>query len=434
LIIADKKSADQIQKMLSALSIDAACERNSAKIKNAVKSKKTGLVILDSDLAILKRKNIRAGIIKGLKKSKKDFIVLSSRKTPAAVLEVKENGALDYIVKPYNQREFIGHFNAIMFKKTRITCIGGGTGLFHILMGLKKLPKVFLTSIVSVTDDGGSSGRLRTSFGVLPPGDVRRSLIALSNAPEVMNELVRYRFSKGEGVKGHNLGNLFLTALAEITGSTSEAVRTLGDIMFIQGVVLPVTDEDVSLNARFEDGTVIKSETKIDLADGRDPNLHIKEIWHEPEAICNMSALSAIINSDIVVIGPGDLYTSIITNLLVKNLKEAIAQTRAERIYICNLMTKPGETARFTAPDHIKEIIRYLGGDYLDSVIVSNTKLSRSAVDLYWKKQQSPVEARKADEIRSITKAKIIFADVGDQHELVRHDSDKVKEVIRRLI
>ena len=434
LVIGNKKSIGDIRNVLSSLEIRIVSETDEEKIKKRCKQSDIDAIIIDDDAYRSGKQALCLKIIKTLKKSKKDFIIISSRTSPSAVLEARDLGASDYIIKPYSYREFITHLNAILDKKMRIACIGGGTGLFHLLLGLKMLPNVLLTSIVSTTDEGGSSGRLRASFGILPPGDIRRNLVALSNVPEIMNELMQYRFQKGKGIAGHSFGNLFLTALSEIKGSFSEGIRTLSDILNIQGIVLPVTNTQTTLCARFEDGTVIRGESKIDLGEGRDLTLHIKKIWHEPEARCNIDAFSAIMNADIVTIGPGDLFTSISTNLLVKDIQEALSQTKAKKVYICNLMTKPGETTGYSAFDHLREIIKYIAGDYLDYVIISNTKLSKKAIDEYAKKEQSPVSSGRIDEIRKITKAEIITADVGHETVLVRHDSAKIKEEIYKIL
>lgn len=369
-----------------------------------------------------------------VQKAKKDLIIVSSAKNSPAIMKGVVSGASDYIIKPYNCREFISRVNAVLHKRHRISCIGGGTGLFTLLLGLKALPHVLLTSIVSMTDDGGSSGRLRASFGILPPGDIRRSLVALSNAPEFMNQVMQYRFENTSELGGHSFGNLFLTSLANIKGSMAEAVRGVGDILNIQGVVLPAATTPATLCAEFQDGTVVKGESKIDLAEERHPDLPVKKIWHEPATECDSNAYSSLICSDVVTIGPGDLYTSVVTNFVVRHIREAVSKTKAKKVYICNLMTKPGETANYDAFDHVREIIRYLKGDLLDYVILSNTRLSDKALREYSKKHQYPVEVRNIDKITKITKAKVIIADVGHETELVRHDSVKISNEINKII
>ncbi|MBI4971200.1 MAG: YvcK family protein [Candidatus Omnitrophica bacterium] len=362
-----------------------------------------------------------------------NFMVCSASSNFEFILEVKHLGAFDYVRKPFDKREFIAHFNALIQSKTRISCIGGGTGLFTLLIGLKQNPNVLLTSIVSMSDDGGSSGRLRSSMGILPPGDIRRSLVALSDAPELMNEIMQFRFLNGE-LRDHNLGNIFLAALTSIKGTMAGAVRALSEILNIQGIVLPVTNELTQLVARFEDGSIVKGESKIDLAEERSPDLRIVDLGHQPKPACNPDAFISIIFSDIVIIGPGDLFTSVISNLIIDDVSFAISQAKAKKVYICNLMTEPGETVNFGVGDHIREILKYLKGDYLDYVLLSNTTLSQKAIRKYAKQNQCPVKLRSLDEIKEITRAELIVSDVGDEHELVRHDSIKLKDEIYRLM
>lgn len=369
------------------------------------------------------------------RRSRKKFMVVASAADTKIVRQAYHAGAKDCVFLPYNLREFILRFNAFIQNKVRIACIGGGTGLFTVLMGIKTISGVMITSIVSMSDDGGSSGRLRASFGILPPGDVRRSLVALSNAPQLMSDVLQYRFDKqGDCFAGHNFGNLFLTVLTQLKGSMREAVNSLGDILNIQGIVLPVTDAETTLCAEFADGRVIHGESKIDLCEGRSPDLRIKNVWLEPQNLCTPAVYSAIINSDLLVIGPGDLYTSVIANLLVAGVAEAIKESPAKKIYVCNLMTKPGETSGLTAEDHIREIVKYLKGDCLDYCLLSNTVLSGKALADYALKNQFPVELKDPAGLKEITSARVILADLGHEEELVRHDSLKIKSEISRFI
>jgi uncharacterized cofD-like protein len=427
LLIGSGNFVNDIKPALSGLALEIEIANTLLEIRPRFKKRDIELVILDDDSV----KNA----LPILQRSKISFVVLSSKRNIQSISRARAAGASDYIVKPYNTRELNLKLSAVLNDKTRISCIGGGTGLFNLLMGIKNIPGIIPVSIVSMTDDGGSSGRLRESFGVLPPGDVRRSLVALSNAPEVMNELMTYRFDKGGCFTGHNLGNLLITALAKIKGSMSGAVSGLGDVLNIQGIVHPVSTTKSKLCALFEDGRIVKGESNIDLCEKRPPELRIKDCWHEPESKCDISAYSSIINSDFVVIGPGDLFTSVITNLLIKEIRRAITETKAKKIYICNLMTKPGETSDFDALDHIKEILKYLKEDCLDYIVISdNNRLSMDSVLRYSKKSQSPVKVGSLSKIRKITKAKIIVADVAHERELIRHDNEKLKDVIFEII
>ena len=370
-----------------------------------------------------------------LKETGNTFLVVSDRRDPEAIMEAQSMGASDFICRPFHLREFILRLSASLQRKQRIVCLGGGTGLFTLLMGLKRIPNALLTSIVSMSDDGGSSGRLRASFGILPPGDIRRSLVALSNAPEVMNELIQYRFKKGKELEDHSLGNLLLTALSEIKGGMPEAVKALGDILNIQGVVLPVTTTLTDLVAEFEDGTIVRGESKIDQGMGRNPNLRIVNFNHEPHPESNPDAYAALVFADLITIGPGDLFTSIIANVSISKIRDAISKSRAKKIYFCNVMTKPGETSHYTVADHVKEIIRYLGGDFLDYVFLSDTKFTDDSLQEYALKGQGPVLTDLAEAAAArITKARFISADLAHQNELVRHDSDKIRIHIEKLL
>lgn len=434
LIAGNNKFCEDIKSVLGILGIGMIFEQDLRKITAILNKDNVGLIIFDDDTYRRKSKTPFFYISKVVKRTKKHFIIVSSSRNKTAIFKAGELGPADYIIKPYNYREFIGRFNAVYLKRVRIACIGGGTGLFHILAGLRKLPNMHLSSIVNMSDDGGSSGGLKASFGILPPGDVRRSLVALSNAPVIMNELIQYRFAKGGCISGHNLGNLLLTALSDIKGSLAEAVRSLSEILNIRGVVLPIISTKTTLCAKFENGKVIRGEGKIDLCKGRSPQLHIQDIWHDPKAQCNVDALSAIIHSDIIIIGPGDLFTSVITNLLVKDIQEAICKSKAKKIYVCNLMTKPGETYGYSVDDHVREIVKYMGADCLDYIIISNTLFSQAALRKYSRNNQFPVKMDRTRQINRLTKAKIILADVSHQTDLLRHDSDKIMRVILNII
>ncbi|MBF0254003.1 MAG: YvcK family protein [Candidatus Omnitrophica bacterium] len=223
-----------------------------------------------------------------------------------------------------------------------------------------------------------------------------------------------------------------LTALTDIRGSMAEAVRALGDIMNVQGLVIPVTEDNTRLCAEFEDGSVVEGESRIDRCENRPPDLKIRRIWLSPAARASAEATASILSSDYVLIGPGDLYTSIIANLAVEGVSEAISQSHAKKIYISNLMTKPGETGGMDAYDHVREIVRYLGRDVLDAVVVSDTQVSQEGMETYSNKRQSPVSIdRLLKEGSKITRARIVSADIGHETELVRHHSQKLKTAIK---
>ncbi len=395
----------------------------------------------DTDLVIIDRdyfktiSGLRDEYSRFLKHLRTEFIVCSSGKNKADIRKIILSGAADVILKPASIREVKLRVDAVFNRKPKLACLGGGTGLFNLLMGLKELKNLLVTSLVSTSDDGNSSGKLKAIFGVLPPGDIRRSLVALSTAPQLMNDVMQYRFQTGAGLNGHSFGNLFLTALSEIKGGMCEAVRGLGDLLNINGFVFPATATNTNLCAEFEDGTIVRGESKIDLCEKRKETLKIVRCWHDPACAADMNAYAAILNADFVTIGPGDLFTSVITDLLIQDIRKALLETKAKKIYLCNVMTKPGETSGFTAADHVREILNYLKKDVLDYVIIPDMSgVSCAALQQYARKHQRPVSFGGAKELRRLTKAKVILADVVHQTELVRHDSQKIARAIESII
>lgn len=396
------------------------------------KAKGAGLVIWDAGGTWGGSAQVRA--YSALGRSKTPFAVYSSDKSISAIQEARRYGASEYLFDDFNQREMMLRVQALLKNKYRIACLGGGTGLFTLLSGIKSIPNTLVTSIVSMADDGGSSGILRSEFGILPPGDVRRSLVALSNAPELMNRVLNYRFDKGKGLSGHSFGNLFLAALSDMEGSMTEAVRKLGDILSVQGIVLPITGQSSRLGAVFEDGRKVIGESRIDLCKGRSGDLRIAKIFITPEPQASVEALSAILFADLVLIGPGDLYTSVIADLIVKDVREAIHTTRAVRVYVSNLMTKPGETAGYDMTDHVREILKYLNADALDAVLASSSNVTTKMAKTYAKKGQAPVPVGNVRTLSKDTRAAILLRDLGSDTQLVRHDPDKLRRAVREIM
>lgn len=318
----------------------------------------------------------------------------------------------------------------------KVVVIGGGTGTFTVLSGLKKFP-VDLTAIVTVADSGGSTGRLRDQFGILPPGDFRMALVALSpedDDQQVLRQLFLYRFSQGEpGLLGHNFGNLFLTALTSILKSDEEALAYASKILRIKGKVLPVTTKAVSLVASYEDGSVLKGETYIDEPpEDHDCTRRIKELWLEPEAICSPAVTSALLDADMIILGPGDLYTSILANIVVKGMSAALQKTGAKLAYIVNLMTKYGQTTGFTASDHVEELTKYIER-YPDLVLVNSTKYSDEILALYEGEKGEPVlddlNDKKYTVLREDLASDFVFEKSKSDNlkrSLIRHDPDKL--------
>lgn len=302
-----------------------------------------------------------------------------------------------------------------------IVVIGGGTGSFVVLKGLKKYVDT-ITAVVSMFDNGGSTGVLRDEFGVLPPGDVRRCLVALADE-SVMRDLFIYRFKADCSLNGHSFGNLFLTALSNITGSDARAIKHASRILRIKGKVLPVSLDDAHLCAELEDKSVLKGETLIDIPE-RDPELRITDVWLEPSAKLNPDVREAIVSADLVVLGPGDLFTSVIPNLLVEGMTDALKS--AKLAYVCNLMTKPGETAGFSVSDHVSAIKKF--GCAPDFVICSDSVVEPELLEKYAVKGQRLVSCD-----RENIDTRIVEADLTSRPDLVRHDSDRLAQVILDL-
>jgi len=313
--------------------------------------------------------------------------------------------------------------------KASIVVIGGGTGIHSLLRGLKKYTND-ITAIVSMMDSGGSSGRLRDEFGQLPPGDSRQALVALTpddRSSLVLRQLFNYRFAKGNGLEGHSFGNLFLTALTEITGDADKAISQAGSILGIRGRVIPVTLTSSDLVARLEDGSEIVGETNIDTRKEK-LDVPIDYVYLKPKAYANSRALEAIEKADVIVIGPGDLYTSLIPNLLVDGIKEAIKDSKANKIYISNIMTKHGESDNFKASTFIEEITTYLGYKNLEYAVINKSNLPEKILKRYEKEVAFPVNAD-LKECRQLAK-KVIVGDFVLQDTFVRHDGNKLAKLI----
>ncbi len=323
--------------------------------------------------------------------------------------------------------------------KKKVVVMGGGTGTFTVLTGLKEYP-LDLTAVVAMSDDGGSTGTLRDELGVLPPGDVRQCLVALSKSDRLMRDLMNYRFSEG-GLSGHNFGNLFLSALEKVTGSFDAAVEKASEILRIGGHVVPATLSDVSLVAHLRSGEAVRGQAKIFSADLMDH----KKIVLEPEANANPKAVRALREADAIVIGPGDLYGSLIPNLLVKGIPEAIRKSKAKKIYICNLMNRPKQTEGFTVRAFTETIESYLGFE-LDYVIYNNRNAPASHIETYKRQGEHPVStiveqrALKRSSKKyigtSLINRKVPKLRPGDTipRTLIRHNPKQLAKVIVKLV
>ncbi len=278
----------------------------------------------------------------------------------------------------------------------QLVAISGGSGLFTLLTGLKKYP-VHITCVVSMMDDAGSTGRLRDEFGGLPPGDIRRSLAALSQETPILKDLFQYRFERGRGLKGHLFGNLFLTALREITGNDAAAIEEAGKILKIKGRVLPVTLQSAHLVATLQNGTIIRGQEKIAFPK-HNPVLKILKLEVIPAARTTPAVRTAIAEADLIVIGPGDLFTSILANLKVGGVVAAIRRSKAKKIYVVNLMTKVGETGGFSVKDHIQWVVKVLGKGVLDVAIYNTKKPPERLARAYRKEGAELVSMREGEE------------------------------------
>ncbi len=315
----------------------------------------------------------------------------------------------------------------------KIVVLGGGTGTYTALLGLKRYSRS-ITAVVSMADDGGSSGRLRDEFGHLPPGDARRCLIALSANRRVnrtLRALLEYRFNKGNGLNGHSFGNLFLTALTELTGSTEQAILEASQLLNVRGRVLPVTTDDSRLWAELEDGTLIRGEHNIDVRTVK-PDVPIRMVFLAPTARVYPPVSEAIRSADILVIGPGDLYTSIIPNLLVQGVPEAIRACQGVRIYVCNLMTKHGETDGFPASRFISELTRYLGGPgSVDCMIVNSGPIPAALLRRYAEEMAHPVVLDLESCLEYVPQ--VVQADLVATGSLLRHDSKRLARLVLQV-
>jgi uncharacterized cofD-like protein len=314
----------------------------------------------------------------------------------------------------------------------RIVAIGGGTGLSALLHGLRQYTstdgaELDITAIVTVTDDGGSSGRLRRDFDVLPPGDIRNCMVALSEDEALLSKLFQYRFSSGRGLKGHSFGNLFLTALTHLTGDFAKAVQLSSEVLASRGRIFPSTEMNVSLEAVLEDGRVIAGESRISKS-----KLGIQQIrMIPPDCKPIAGALQAIENADLISLGPGSLFTSVIPNLLVKGIPEAIENSSAIKAYFVNLMWQPGETMNFRASDHVAAMQAHAGRQLLDYAIVNTKPIAAPLKRRYAKQNAQPVE----NDIERVSEmgVKVVAEELVSEGQKVRHDSAAIAEIAIRL-
>ncbi len=311
-----------------------------------------------------------------------------------------------------------------MSTKIKVVTIGGGTGLSVLLRGLKKYP-LEITAIVTVADDGGSSGKIRSDMNIPSPGDIRNVIAALSDVEPYLEKMFQYRFDSGE-VKGHPVGNLMIAAMTDIHGDFSTAVKVMSRILNVRGTVLPTTNDIATLNAVLSDGEIIRGESSITKAGGVIDHVYITPSRVKP----NEDVLKAIEEADYIIMGPGSLYTSIIPNLVISNVSEKIRESNAKKIYVCNVMTQHGETDNYSVCDHIVAINKHVEENIFDLVIANSREFDDSILSKYHKEKQEPVKIDH-EKIEALGIKLIKNNDVGIvDNNTIRHNADKVSELI----
>lgn len=313
-------------------------------------------------------------------------------------------------------------------RQPRIVIIGGGTGLPVLLRGLKQYP-LDITAIVTVADDGGSSGRLRNDLHIPPPGDIRNVLAALSDVEPLVEEMFQHRFTTSNELSGHSLGNLILAAMTSITGNFVHAIQEMSKVLNVRGKVLPAANQSVILHAEMEDGTIVSGESKIPYSGKK-----IKKVFLTPNNIKPLpETISAIRKADLIIIGPGSLYTSILPNLLVPKLGAEVCRSSAKKVYVCNLMTQAGETYNFTASDHVKAIYDHMSCAFMNTILVNNDNIPLQVQERYREEKAKPVvfDVERLHELGlEVISGEIVTLKNGK----IRHDNKVVAELLYSLI
>ncbi|MBE7706856.1 MAG: YvcK family protein [Cyanobacteria bacterium SIG30] len=351
------------------------------------------------------------------------IFIASWQKTNFSMLDVKDTRGQDGIREVLYRRMKLDH-------GPKIVAIGGGTGLSTMLRGIKKITNN-ITAVVTVGDDGGSSGKLREEMGIIPPGDVRQCIAALADDDDIVTKLFKYRFDACEGLEGHSFGNLFITAMSAICGDMVTAIKESSKVLLIRGRVLPATADDMRLTAVMEDGSIVKGESKIPEAKKK-----IETLSCEPRnCTANKEALDAIADADLIIMGPGSLYTSIIPNLLVEDITRAVDKSKAKKIYVCNVMTQPGETDNYSASDHVKALFKHAqmngasNNNFVDAVLI-NDSMPENLAKKYEEKDSLPVDVDIA-EIKKMGLEVIIHKLIEDNKDgLVRHSPRRLARAI----
>jgi uncharacterized cofD-like protein len=323
------------------------------------------------------------------------------------------------------------------FAGLRVVALGGGTGLSALLRGLKEhvvrrsdrhptpeRPITDLAAIVTVTDDGGSSGRLRRENRMLPPGDIRNCMVALSKDETLLSRLFQYRFHAGRGLRGHNFGNLFLAALTHVTGDFAEAVRVSSKVLAVRGRIFPSTLSNVHLVATLANGRRVQGETLISRS-----KVPIRKIQLNPRRVRPLpGAIEAIQQADLIFMGPGSLYTSVIPNLLIPEISEAVARSKAPRVYIANLMTQPGETTRYALSDHLRAIKQHVRRRTIDAVVANRQAISLEVARRYRAEGADPVVVDRDNVLK--LKVRLITGNLVEEHGVLRHNSLRLARLL----
>lgn len=307
-----------------------------------------------------------------------------------------------------------------------VVIIGGGTGLSVILRGAKQLANIKLSAIVTVADDGGSTGRLREQYNIPAMGDIRNVMCALAESESLFSSLMNYRFEGEEGdIGGHNLGNLILTALSQQSGSFVNAIQVISKVLNVKGKIIPSSEQVITLYAIMEDGTIVRGENNIPKYNNR-----IERVFYEDEVSASQQALAAIHDADIIIYGIGSLYTSIIPNLIIPGICEEIKRSKAKKYYFCNVMNQPGETDSYTLEDHVNAIINHTYEGAIDAVIAYNNILDKDILQKYIDKGSHQIKTVEKDHPYKLLSCDII----NYEDELIRHDSNKIRDVLEKII
>ncbi|MEN1967283.1 YvcK family protein [Lentibacillus sp. N15] len=310
----------------------------------------------------------------------------------------------------------------------KVVVIGGGTGMPVILRGLKDFP-IQLTALVTVADDGGSTGRLRSEMAIPAPGDIRNVIAALSDAEPMLLDLFQHRFANGNGLSGHSMGNLLLAAMTSITGDFYTGIKEISRVLNVKGKIYPISNESMSLHAKMTDGSIVSGESAIPLAHKK-----IERVFLQPQPIKPLpNAVKAIHQADLIVISPGSLYTSIMPNLIIPQIDTALRQAKGQVVYVCNVMTQEGETTGYTASDHVKAIYEHVGKGCVDSIIVHNEPISESVRNVYAEENAKPV-IYDIDQLLAMN-LQVIEGDIIDHSRFtLRHDTHKIAKLLFTIL